>query len=240
MKKFDVEITETLQRKVSVEAASQEDAERMVTQAWNNQDYVLDSGDFTGVNFKTVGEYELAETRTMDVLLVQPNAYPKKISVGTELEDLQAMVGGDIEVTYPFENEVAIILNESGKINGLPMNRAIYTEDGDMLHYRERFHVDAVTAAKDLQELGVNYTQEQLDQIKRAEEQRLRQRRMEREAKERERLAELYEECDDRFAFIAGYTDGGTPYGVMWEEVGIDPRLPFEEKVKFYHMQMLP
>lgn len=83
MKKFDVEITETLQRKVSVEAASQEDAERMVTQAWNNQDYVLDSGDFTGVDFKTVGEHELAETRTMDVLLVQPNAYPKKISVGT-------------------------------------------------------------------------------------------------------------------------------------------------------------
>lgn len=132
MKKFDVEITETLQRKVSVEAASQEDAERMVTQAWNNQDYVLDSGDFTGVDFKTEGEHELAETRTMDVLLVQPNAYPKKISVGTELEDLQAMVGGDIEVTYPFEDEVAIILNESGKINGLPLNRAIYTEDGDM------------------------------------------------------------------------------------------------------------
>ena len=29
-------------------------------------------------------------------------------------------------------DEVAIILNESGKINGLPLNRAIYTEDGDM------------------------------------------------------------------------------------------------------------
>ena len=93
-------------------------------------------------------------------------------------------------------------------------------------HYRERFHVDAVTAAKDLQELGVNYTQEQLDQIKQAEEQRLRQRRMD-------------EDCDGRFAFIAGYTDGGAPYGVMWEEVGIDPGLPFEEKVKLYHMQML-
>ena len=140
MKKFDVEITETLQRKVSVEAASQEDAERMVTQAWNNQDYVLDSGDFTGVDFKTVGEHELAETRTMDVLLVQPNAYPKKISVGTELEDLQAMVGGDIEVTYPFEDEVAIILNEFGKINGLPLNRAIYTEDGEMQKFEEQFH----------------------------------------------------------------------------------------------------
>ena len=143
MKKFDVEITETLQRKVSVEAASQEDAERMVTQAWNNQDYVLDSGDFTGVDFKTVGEHELAETRTMNVLLVQPNAYPKKISVGMELEDLQAMVGGDIEVTYPFEDEVAIILNESGKINGLPLNRAIYTEDGDIfntINFRKSMH----------------------------------------------------------------------------------------------------
>ena len=68
---------------------------------------------------------------------------------------------------------------------------------------------------------------------------RLRQRRMEREAKERERMAELNEDCGGRFAFIVGYTDGGAPYGVMWEEVGIDPGLPFEEKVKLYHMQML-
>lgn len=34
--------------------------------------------------------------------------------------------------------------------------------------------------------------------------------------------------------------NSGAPYGVMWEEVGIDPGLPFEEKVKLYHMQMLP
>ena len=106
-------------------------------------------------------------------------------------------------------------------------------------HYRERFHVDAVNAAKDLQELGVNYTQEQLDRIKQAEEQRLRQLRVEREAKKRERLTELYDDCGDRFDFISGYADVVAPYGVIWEEVGIDPRLPFEEKVKLYHMQML-
>ena len=41
-------------------------------------------------------------------------------------------------------------------------------------------------------------------------------------------FSELYEDCDDRFAFIAGYTDGGAPYGVMWEKVGIDLGLPFE------------
>lgn len=48
-------------------------------------------------------------------------------------------------------------------------------------HYRERFHVDSMTAVKDLQELGVNYTQEQLDNIKRAEEERLKQKRLQKE-----------------------------------------------------------
>lgn len=63
MKKFDVEITETLQRTVSVEAASQEEAERMVTEAWNNDDYVLDSKNFIDVDFKTVGEHELSKNK---------------------------------------------------------------------------------------------------------------------------------------------------------------------------------
>lgn len=45
-------------------------------------------------------------------------------------------------------------------------------------------------------------------------------------------LDELYgESCDDRFAFIAGYTSGGAPFGTTWEEMGIDPSLPFSEKV---------
>lgn len=103
-------------------------------------------------------------------------------------------------------------------------------------HYRERFHVDALTAARDLQELGVNYTQEQLDQIKRSEEQRLAQRRKEKEAKAQSGLDMLYanEYCDDRFAYIAGYTGGGTAYGLQWEEIGIDPSLPFEEKMRLY------
>lgn len=29
-------------------------------------------------------------------------------------------------------------------------------------------------------------------------------------------------EQDDRFYFIAGYTSGGAPYGVTWEEMGMD------------------
>lgn len=28
---------------------------------------------------------------------------------------------------------------------------------------------------------------------------------------------------DDTFYYIAGYTSGGAPYGVTWEEMGLEP-----------------
>lgn len=128
----NVEITETLQRTVSVEAASQEEAEKIVTKAWNNEDYVLDSADFVGVDFKTVGEQELSESRKMEVLLVQPGMYPQKATIGTELKDFQDAVGGTIAASYPFDDPVAIVYNDEGKLTGLPLNRALRDEDGRM------------------------------------------------------------------------------------------------------------
>ena len=53
-----------------------------------------------------------------------------------------------------------------------------------------------------------------------------------------EKMALMYDDCDDTFAFIAGYTDGGAPYGTTWREAGIDPELPFDEKVRQY-MEMI-
>lgn len=88
MKMYDVEITETLQRTVSVEAASREEAEHIVTEAWNDEVYVLDSTDFIDVDFKTVGEQELSENKE-DIIPVQPDVSPQKISISTKLKDLQ-------------------------------------------------------------------------------------------------------------------------------------------------------
>ncbi len=132
MKKFDVEITETLQRTVSVEAVSQEEAEKIVTEAWNNEDYVLDSTDFVGVDFKTVGEQEFSENRKMEILLVQPGMYPQKVTIGTELKDFQDAVGGTIAASYPFDDPVAIVYNDEGKLTGPPLNRALRDEHGQM------------------------------------------------------------------------------------------------------------
>ena len=50
--------------------------------------------------------------------------------------------------------------------------------------------------------------------------------------------SDLYSDMDDNFAFIAGYTPGGAPYGVTWEQVGIDFELPYDEKVRLYMKQM--
>ncbi len=49
---------------------------------------------------------------------------------------------------------------------------------------------------------------------------------------------QMYSDMDGTFAFIAGYTPGGAPYGITWEQVGIDSELPFEEKVRLYKEQM--
>lgn len=72
--------------------------------------------------------FEMKDENKISVLLVQPDKYPKMIEIDSSLEAMQAVVGGDIEEYMPFEDEVAIVCNEEGKILGLPLNRAIYAE----------------------------------------------------------------------------------------------------------------
>lgn len=65
------------------------------------------------------------------VLLVEPEKYPKEIVIDDSLEAMQEVVGGDIEEYMPYDDDVAIICNEEGKMRGLPLNRAVYMQDND-------------------------------------------------------------------------------------------------------------
>lgn len=133
MKEYDVKITETLEKDVTVTAASREDAEEAVKKAYYNSEYILDAENFTGVQFATQAERDIEQEQpTMDVLLVKPGMYPQQVKIGCELEDLQAAVGGHIEAVYPFYDPVAIICNDEGKFNGSELNRALRDEDGQM------------------------------------------------------------------------------------------------------------
>ena len=134
MKEYDIKITETLEKTVTVEAASREEAEEQVRQAYYNSEYILDSENFTGVEFGTEAEREIVQEQKhlMDVLLVKPGMYPQAVQIGSELKDLQKAVGGDIEAVYPFNEEVALVVNDEGKINGSELNRALRDDNGQI------------------------------------------------------------------------------------------------------------
>ena len=64
----------------------------------------------------------------MNVLVVEPGylPYEKEIKDSADhLEQMQAIVGGLIEPIYLYHEEVAIVCNEEGLINGLPFNRSV-------------------------------------------------------------------------------------------------------------------
>ena len=54
MGKYKLEITETLQKIVEVEAKNEREAEQIVKEMYNNEDVVLDYQDFVDIDFKNV------------------------------------------------------------------------------------------------------------------------------------------------------------------------------------------
>lgn len=51
LKEYEVKIRETLEKKVTVEAESPEEAEAIVEQNWKDCEYILDAECFAGVEF---------------------------------------------------------------------------------------------------------------------------------------------------------------------------------------------
>lgn len=63
--------------------------------------------------------------KKIKVVLVEPNKKAVVAEIGASIKDMQAAVGGLIQVIYPFEEEVALICNEEGKLLQLPANRGV-------------------------------------------------------------------------------------------------------------------
>lgn len=81
--------------------------------------------------------------------------------------------------------------------------------------YKKRFGVSDVCAVEELRMLGVDIPDARLEQARRDEQARATHRAR---RKEKDGLAQFTGECDDEFAFIAGYTEGGAPYGIHWDD----------------------
>ena len=66
----------------------------------------------------------------MQVVVVEPKKKPEVREIGDSLESMQKIVGGLIEAVYPFDESVALIANEEGKLLNLPLNRALRDDEG--------------------------------------------------------------------------------------------------------------
>ena len=84
--------------------------------------------------------------------------------------------------------------------------------------YRKRYGVDWPTALRELEMLGGEVDPACREQVLRTvqEQAKAKKRRQLKKAAEIESVLQI--EQDEHFAFIVGYTPGGAPYGITWEE----------------------
>lgn len=68
----------------------------------------------------------------MKIIRVEPEKKAQIVEIENSLEGMQTVVGGLIQAISPFDDEVALVCNEEGKMLGLPLNRTLQ-ETGDIL-----------------------------------------------------------------------------------------------------------
>ena len=68
----------------------------------------------------------------MLVLLVEPGKAPRRMEMDNDLQSMQKAVGGLLQVIYPFGEPVALVCNDEGKLLGLPANRGLRDEQGQL------------------------------------------------------------------------------------------------------------
>jgi len=89
--------------------------------------------------------------------------------------------------------------------------------------YAKWFGVDLLSSIIELRLLGVPIELDRENQIRETLTQKAKAKAAQKKAKKQRETDELYTDSDDTFAFIAGYTSAGFPYGTTWEELGETP-----------------
>ena len=68
MKEFEVTITETLQKTVSIEAETKEEAKQLVEDMWKDGDIILDADNFTDVEYAANNGKEIEKLNEFDIV----------------------------------------------------------------------------------------------------------------------------------------------------------------------------
>lgn len=93
--------------------------------------YFCDNYGFKKIEFEPEKTTQLSPL--LRVVLVEPGKVARTADIDPSLAGLQKVVGGCIETYYPFEEQVCIVCNDEGKLNGMELNRGIYGDDGELM-----------------------------------------------------------------------------------------------------------
>ena len=93
--------------------------------------YYCDSIGFKKISFDSQAAAQKYNEK-IDVVFLEPGKKARIGKIDAKLEAMQAYVGGYIEAVYPFDEPVALICNDEGKLQGLELNRALVDDDGNV------------------------------------------------------------------------------------------------------------
>ena len=68
----------------------------------------------------------------MRILVVEPERRPEVREIDGSLEIMQGIVGGLIQVLYPFDEPVALVCNDEAKLMDLQANRGLRDQNGQI------------------------------------------------------------------------------------------------------------
>ena len=86
-----------------------------------------------------------------------------------ESDSVRISICGSIQAIYPYEDLVAIVCNEEGKLNGLPLNRAIRDEKGKIIDVIAGTAFICDCSEDELQSLSPTLIDKYLDKFKEPE-----------------------------------------------------------------------
>ena len=67
----------------------------------------------------------------MNILIVEPGKRPYTADIPHTLDAMHDVVGGYIEIIHPFDDPIALVCDEEGKLKGYELNR--YIPDTDII-----------------------------------------------------------------------------------------------------------
>ena len=92
-----------------------------------DEDLKIDEYAMASVKNYLDGKFELTPEpeANIRVLIVEPLEMPREAIIPNTLKAKQEIVEGLIEAVYPFQDQVALVCNDEGKLIGLPLNRRV-------------------------------------------------------------------------------------------------------------------